>query len=98
MQAIMAILKEANVSVPQAHVLFTVAANEGLSMREYAHLTDNHQSSMSRHLLDMGEINRFHAPGLGLIEQWTDPMDRRRNIYRLTPKGIQLVRKVEELI
>lgn len=94
MRGILKTLKDANVSVPQAHVLFAVSEYPGRSMREYAELTDNVLSSMSRHLLDMGEINRFHQPGLGLVEQWPNPQDRRSNVYRLTPKGMDLVGRI----
>lgn len=98
MREILRVLRDAAVSVPQAHVLFTVAEYEGRSLREYAELTGNPMSSMSRHLLDLGALDRRHEPGLDLIEQWQNPQDRRSNVYRLTPKGFHLVQTIRGLL
>ena len=91
MRASIKILREANVSVAQAEILLAVAEFQGRSLREYAELTNNVMSTTSRHMLDLGELNRLHEPGLGLVEQWPNPQDRRSNVYRLTPKGFHLV-------
>lgn len=76
----------------------TVALFEGRSLREYAEMTNSPQSTMSRHLLDLGARNRKKEPGYGLIEQTTDVDDLRKNVYRLTPKGRALVQTVSELM
>lgn len=55
-----------------------VAMNEGCSLREIVQLSGKPQSTMSRHLLDLGERNRNREPGLGL----------------LTPRGKALLRRI----
>lgn len=74
-----------------------VAMFEGRSLREYADMLDCSHSTMSRHLLDLGDMNRKREPGMQLIEQYPDPTDRRKNIYRLTPKGAALVGDLDQL-
>ena len=46
---------------------------------------------MTRHLLDLGKINRHHKPGFDLVEAETDMMDRRNKLMYLTAKGQRLV-------
>jgi DNA-binding MarR family transcriptional regulator len=80
-----------NMTCNTAISLLTVAMFEGRSAREYQELLNLSQSTMSRHLLDLGDITRKREPGLQLIEQHTDPDDRRKQLYHLTPKGRALV-------
>jgi DNA-binding MarR family transcriptional regulator len=51
---------------------------------------------MSRHLLDLGEIDRTKQPGLGLVEGRTNITNQREKIYGLTPKGRALVTTIVE--
>lgn len=74
-----------------ASTFLTVAQYEGRSLKEYCDLAGVAQSTMSRHLLDLGERNRQKQPGFMLVEQKPDPQDLRRNVYRLTPRGRKLV-------
>jgi DNA-binding MarR family transcriptional regulator len=76
----------------------TVAMFEGRSLREYMDLTDLPQSTMSRHLLDLGPMNRKREPGLMLISQRQDPADLRKNVYLLTPKGHSLVAEITQAL
>jgi DNA-binding MarR family transcriptional regulator len=71
-----------------------VATDEGRNVTEYAKRAGITPSLMTRHLADLGEINRYHKPGFGLVEQFDDPMDRRNRLMRLTAKGQQMVQKI----
>jgi DNA-binding MarR family transcriptional regulator len=71
-----------------------VATDEGKSVTEYANKAGLTQSVMTRHLLDMGEFNRYREEGFNLIEQVIDPMDRRSHLARLTVKGRGLVARL----
>lgn len=72
-----------------------VAQYEGKSLREYTDLAGLAQSTMSRHLLDLGERHRAgQKEGYGLVDRRQDPLELRKNEYRLTPKGRQLVAKI----
>ena len=68
-----------------------VAIKEGQTVSEYAKILGTSQSLMTRHLADIGEINRYHEAGYDLIQAKTDPMDRRNKRNHLTAKGQRLV-------
>jgi DNA-binding MarR family transcriptional regulator len=42
--------------------------------------------------------HRLGKPGLGLIKKTMDPLNRRRVLLELTPKGEALIRQMKELI
>src|SRR3546814_13689791 len=46
-----------------------VALNEGKSLGELAELVGSNASTVSRHLLDLGERNRRMEPGYGLVDR-----------------------------
>src|ERR1035437_3233810 len=54
-----------------------VATEENLNVTEYATRAGRSQSLMTRHLADLGEVNRYHEEGFGLVEAYDDLMDRR---------------------
>ena len=68
-----------------------VAEEEGLNVATYATRAGISQSLMTRHLSDLGEVNRYHEEGFGLLEAFTDLMDRRNRLVRLTAKGKHVV-------
>ena len=68
-----------------------VATEEHLNVTEYAKRAGTSQSLMTRHLMDLGEVNRYHEPGFGLLEAYDDLMDRRNRLMRLSAKGKHVV-------
>jgi DNA-binding MarR family transcriptional regulator len=72
-------------SAIQAFLL--VAEKEGLGVGEYAKKAGISPTTMSRHLLDMGERNRHAEDGAGLVEGRENILNRREKVYHLTPKG-----------
>lgn len=88
----------ANMTIGAAISFLTVATFENHSAREYGEMLGLSSSTMSRHLLDLGEMNRKREPGMMLIEQRPDPMDRRRSLYRLTPKGRGLITAILQVL
>jgi DNA-binding MarR family transcriptional regulator len=68
-----------------------VATEENLNVTEYARRAGTSQSLMTRHLSDLGEINRYHKKGFGLVEAYDDLMDRRNRLVRLSAKGKHVV-------
>jgi DNA-binding MarR family transcriptional regulator len=85
--------RELNSTMPLQYVtaFLSVANKEGQNVTAYAKLLDTSQSLMTRHLLDLGKINRHHKPGFDLVEAETDMMDRRNKLMYLTAKGQRLV-------
>jgi DNA-binding MarR family transcriptional regulator len=73
-----------------------VATEEGLNVSTYATRAGISQSLMTRHLSDLGAVNRYHKPGFGLVEQFDDIMDRRNHLIRLTTKGKHMVWEICE--
>ena len=71
-----------------------VAQEEGLSVSEYAKQAGVGQTTMTRHLLDIGLQTRKREPGLNLVMQRQDPLDLRRHQAFLTDKGRALLTRV----
>jgi DNA-binding MarR family transcriptional regulator len=74
--------------------LFTVAMKEGLTVDDYAKRAGISPTTMSRHLLDLGEVDRNKHAGLGLVEGRTNVTNQREKVYALTHKGRALVTKI----
>lgn len=74
--------------------LITVALKEGLTVDDYAKRADISPTTMSRHLLDLGEVDRNGKPGLGLVEGRINITNQRERIYGLTPKGRDLLSQI----
>jgi DNA-binding MarR family transcriptional regulator len=68
-----------------------VATDEHQNVTEYAKRARTSQSLMTRHLADIGMINRYHKKGFGLVETYADVRDRRNKLVRLTAKGKDIV-------
>lgn len=78
--------------------LLTVALKEGLTVDDYAKRAGISPTTMSRHLLDLGDIDRNGKPGLGLVDGRTNVTNQRERVYVLTIKGRSLLAKVVEAI
>lgn len=55
-------------------------------------------SSGSRNTDWLSKYHRLNKPGLNLIIKEADPFNRRRQTLRLSPKGEQLVKLIEDLL
>ena len=73
-----------------------VATEENLNVSTYATRAGTSQSLMTRHLLDLGEVNRYHEEGMGFVEAYRDMMDRRNVLIRLSVKGKAVVSEMCE--
>lgn len=84
--------------VQVAATFLIVCLNEGKSLKEYMELAGVAQSTMSRHLLDLGDKNRKGEVGYQLIDRMNDPRELRKNMYLLTAKGRKLRDKILEVM
>ena len=75
-----------------------VGSEENQNVSTYALRAGTSQSLMTRHLSDLGDTNRYHEEGMGLLEGYDDLMDRRNRLIRLSPKGKTLAWKVAEAL
>lgn len=90
------VFKLLNERMPLQYVtsFLAVATDEGQSVTEYARKLGVNVTTMSRHLLDIGERNRNMEPGYGLVTYRADPLELRKHQYFLTPKGKQLIHTI----
>jgi len=84
--------------IQMATTFMIVATHENRSLKEYTDLAGVAQSTMSRHLSDLGDKRRTGELGHQLIERLQDPAELRRNMYRLTPKGRRLKEKLVSVL
>ncbi|OAV50923.1 hypothetical protein A6U98_07800 [Rhizobium sp. WYCCWR10014] len=75
-------------------VFLIIAMRTGVYQRELLKLLGLSQSSVSRNVMALSDVNRRGDPGLGLITQQRDPLDARQVRLRLTPAGIELANRV----
>jgi len=73
-----------------------VAQEEGLSVTEYAKRVGVPKSTMSTHLLEIGDRNRKKEKGVGLVTSRANPSNRREREYMLTPRGRDLAEKIRQ--
>ena len=55
-------------------------------------------ASGSRNTDWLSKYHRLNKPGLDLISKEVDPTNRRRQILKLTPKGHELVKQLQEIL
>jgi len=73
-------------------------APEEISMGELAEAIGLSQSSTSRNIAYLGKTWKPGVAGLDLVEAFEDPMERRRKLVRLTPKGKRVAESLRETI
>lgn len=83
---------------PMSQVLtfMHVGSRAEVSMAELEKLTGVVQSSVSRNVAKIGPGLNPKEPGLGLVEAYEDPWNRKRKLVRLTKKGLQLQADLEK--
>ena len=84
-QSIAVLLKVAKHPVPIK--MGEIAAELGLS-----------QSTVSRNVAYLGDWNRHKKDGFKLLEAFEDPMERRRKLVRLTPKGARFIKSLSDIL
>lgn len=89
-------LKRLDVDMPvaQALSLFIISDREGLSLKELAEHADLGMASASRYVAAFGAPSRRTPKGLGFVSATEDPMERRKKIIKLTPKGRAFVNRL----
>lgn len=76
-----------------------VAANPDMPQYDVSkHVKGIAEATVSRNVTDLSALNRARQPGPDLVEQRPDPMYRRRNLLRLTPKGERLLEQLASRI
>lgn len=76
--------------------LILIAMHEGVTMKQLAEWTGTSQASCSRNLAALGEVHRLGKPGLGLVVTKEDPVEPRRKVAFLTPRGRRVISSLLE--
>lgn len=91
-------LQELHPEMPlgMAYSFFVIASkdSEGVSLTDLANRVSIGLASASRYVAALGVADRRRDPGLGLVEAREDPLERRKKIIKLTPKGRAFINKV----
>ena len=72
--------------------------NDGVAQQVISEALDIAQSSVSRNCYKLATINRHRKVGIGLLENFEDPMERRRKLVRLTAKGRRVFKTLTDLV
>jgi len=83
------------ISLRTISVFLHVAMYPGSSSEAIQKATGLSQSAVSRHTMSLSKINRSKKPGYDLIDEKSDPMNRRRKLYTLTRKGEKFLQKLK---
>lgn len=75
-------------------ILVLAGDEEGMSLTELAKKANLQMATASRYIGSLGKIDRHREEGLNLVESFENPMERRKKIVRLTPKGKNLVSRM----
>jgi DNA-binding MarR family transcriptional regulator len=97
LQAFTKFTGESDVQVQTVQSFLVIALGGNPSRDELARQIGLTQAAASRNLKKMCESPRGQA-GYGLITMELDPMDHRRRITKLTARGHELVRHIEEAL
>lgn len=68
--------------------------DDGLSIRELADYLGVTYSSVAEIVKKLAPAGHRFSGALGLVDYETDPLDERRKLLRVTPKGVALLRKI----
>lgn len=79
-------------------VFLTIAMNEGLGTLELAKHSKIVNTTVSRHIMDMGDLDRYQNEGLELVFQKLDVRDKRRHPTFLSPKGRGFLSRLTDLL
>lgn len=92
--------KKLRKDMPLSHAIcfLMVAEEEGLTVSQYADKAKVGQTVMTRWLFDIGSHSRTRDPGLGLVQQRSDPNDLRKHQTFLTDKGRQLAHSLARVL
>jgi DNA-binding MarR family transcriptional regulator len=88
---------DAEMQMPQAVTLLTVALNEGISLSDLTERTRQATSSTSRNVASLSTVHRKGKPGHGLVLNREDPFERRKKQHILTPKGLSFINQLIEI-
>lgn len=70
----------------------------GISVSDLAVRVGNTTSSTSRNVAILGDYGRGKSPALQVLKAVTNPLDRRSQLVKLTPKGERVIDQMVEVL
>lgn len=89
---------EPDMPLQMAATFLTVANEEGITMKTLGERLGISQSSCSRNIAALSKFHRLNKPGHDLVCATEDPVERRRKIVKLTPKGKRVAEALLEIL
>jgi DNA-binding MarR family transcriptional regulator len=84
----------ATMPLQYVYTFLLIAMDEGKSVSEYAAMAGISKSVMSRHILDIGNRDRYMGEGFGLVETRPHPFELRKYEVFLSNKGRALLHRM----
>lgn len=75
-----------------------LSTEDGITVSDLAVRVGNSQSSASRHVAILGDYGRRNTPALQVVKATVNPMDRRSQTVKLTPKGQRVIDQLVEVL
>lgn len=99
-QAIISVFRELDpgMQVQQVSTFLHVMAKPDSTMKEIEQATLLSSSTISRHVMLLGDEGRGGKPGLKIVVRYEDPEDRRVNRVKLTAAGRNVAQKLVALL
>jgi len=87
------------ITIPLAFLRIAIAGPEGIDQGQLQEELQASGAGMSRAVQTLSRVHWSKTrEGLDLIERIIDPLDNRRRILRLTPRGERLAAKVSDVM
>jgi DNA-binding MarR family transcriptional regulator len=97
LEAIREFTGDKEIQAQKVVIFLHTAMHREISMTDLLKLSGVEQSSVSRNVTLLAEGFPLKGkPGLGLVEAFEDPAFRRRKLVRITERGRQLIKEMEE--
>lgn len=97
LSAIQKFLDVSDIPTQQVMTFLFVAEKGEAVMGDLAEATGVAQSSVSRNVARLGNGLSPSEPGYGLLEAFEDPYYRKRKLVKLTPRGKELVKAIDNV-
>ena len=89
---------DSEMPIQMAATFLMVANEEGITMKNLGNRLGISQSSCSRNVAALSRWHRLGNPGHDLLYAIEDPVERRRKIVKLTPKGKRVAETVLKIL
>lgn len=88
--------RKIDITMPIGQVAFflNAAKNEGLTLGDIAAITNINMANASRYLANLTKIDRYKEQGLGLLDAYENPVNRRQKLIVLTDAGRKLINEI----